>query len=300
MACLVAVVVTHFPVHERLVHAVRCLRNQVDAVVLVDNTDVPARAVDGSALDPTITILHQGHNHGIGQAQNRGIAQARALGASHVLLMDQDSLPSPGMAQTLLHALRDAGPNVAAVGPVCRDVKTGQPLPLIQRRGWCIRRLAPEVLREPADVDYLPASGTLMPLTALDRIGPLREDYFIDRIDVEWCLRARRLGWRILVTPDAELQHDLGQRSVRFLGRTLYIGHDFRAYYHLRNSVAMALRAPIGWPWRLDQLLKMPLYLLLYITCAEGGALRMARLLLRALRDGVMGHMGKLNINHRA
>ena len=94
---------------------------------------------------------------------------------------------------------------------------------------------------------------------------------------------------------------DLSQDTfVRLLGRTLYIGHDFRAYYHLRNSMAMALRAPIAWPWRLDQLLKMPLYLVLYTAFAEGGSLRMARLLLRALRDGVMGHMGKLNINHRA
>ena len=292
MARVVAVVVTYFPALAALAQAVESLRAQVDGVVIVDNTDAPELAIDTSVFGPGVTVLRQDHNHGIGQAQNRGIAHARQLGATHVLLLDQDSLPPAQLVASLLRTLHGAGPDVAAVGPVCRDVKTGQPLALIQRRGWRIRRIAPEGLTQPVSVDYIPASGTLIALAALARIGALREDYFIDRIDVEWCLRARRLGWRILVAPGAELAHDMGQRAVRLLGRTLYIGHDFRAYYHLRNSVAMALRAPIPWAWRIDQLLKTPLYLLLYTACAQGGKARMAAQLLRAVRDGVLGRMG--------
>ena len=33
----------------------------------------------------------------------------------------------------------------------------------------------------------------------LDRVGPLQDDYFIDRVDVQWCLRARHLGLAIAV-----------------------------------------------------------------------------------------------------
>ena len=292
MSRVVAVVVTFQPERSRLARALERLRPQVAAIVVVDNTDGAQGPVLEAPTAEGVELIANGCNHGIGQAQNRGIAHARQLGATHVLLLDQDSLPPAQLVASLLRTLQGAGPDVAAVGPVCRDVKTGQPLALIQRRGWRIRRIAPEGLTQPVSVDYIPASGTLIALAALARIGALREDYFIDRIDVEWCLRARRLGWRILVAPGAELAHDMGQRAVRLLGRTLYIGHDFRAYYHLRNSVAMALRAPIPWAWRIDQLLKTPLYLLLYTACAQGGKARMAAQLLRAVRDGVLGRMG--------
>ena len=58
------------------------------------------------------------------------------------------------------------------------------------------------------------------------------------------------------------------------------------------NEGESALRAPIPWAWRIDQLLKTPLYLLLYTACAQGGKARMAAQLLRAVRDGVLGRMG--------
>ena len=292
MARVVAVVVTYFPALAALAQAVESLRAQVDGVVIVDNTDAPELAIDTSVFGPGVTVLRQDHNHGIGQAQNRGIAHARQLGATHVLLLDQDSLPPAQLVASLLRTLQGAGPDVAAVGPVCRDVKTGQPLALIQRRGWRIRRIAPEGLTQPVSVDYIPASGTLIALAALARIGALREDYFIDRIDVEWCLRARRRGWAVLVDCGVELRHDLGRRPVRLLGRTVYVGHDFRAGYHVRNSVAMALRAPIALRWRIDQLLKTPLYLAFYTAVAEGGRLRQTRRLLRAVCDGVAGRLG--------
>ena len=297
-AHVIAVVVTYQPDTAVLVRLLAKLAPQVQYTVIVDNTESPQPAT--TTHDPRQTLLHMGKNTGIGRAQNLGIAKARQLGATHVLLMDQDSLPPANLVAHQLQILANAPPDtVAAIGPLCRDVKTGQTLPLIQRHGWRIRRLHAEGLVAPVSVEYIPASGTLIPLHILKRVGPMRAEYFIDRVDVEWCLRARHMGLSIWVDPRLEMWHDQATHAVKMLGRTLYVGHNFRRYFHVRNSVAMALRARIPLFWRMDQLIKTPSYMLLYTMAAPTGRLRMVGTLLTAVLDGLRGRMGKGRYEHR-
>ncbi len=304
-AVIVAVVVAYHPDSERLAQLLARLAPQVAHTVCVDNTDAPASSMQASAAsrpDAHATVLRLGHNAGIAHAQNLGIARARALGASHVRLMDQDSLPPPNLVAQLLRAMRQphAQP-VAAIGPLCRDVKTGRIMPLIQRQGWRIHRMAPTPTTvpgtptrdRPVAVEYIPASGSLIDLALFERVGPLQADYFIDRVDVQWCLRARRLGLAIAVHPTVEMAHDQATRTVQLGHRTLYVGHDFRAYFHVRNSLAMALRAPIAPIWRVDQLLKLPGYMVLHMAAAQHGRWRMVRLMAAAVRDAVFCRMGR-------
>lgn len=294
---VIAVVVTYHPNPTALARLLHRLSLQVQHTVVVDNTDRANGASEPvpplGSTHPVTTWLPLGRNTGIGHAQNLGVEEARRRGATHVLFMDQDSLPPDNLVPRLLQALAKAPPHhVAAIGPVCRDVKTDHTTPLIQRHGWRLHRMRADGLTAPVPVEYIPASGTLVPLPMLERVGPLRADYFIDRVDVEWCLRARHQGLAVWVDPCTEMQHDQATRAVRLLGRTLYIGRDFRAYFHVRNSVAMVLRAAISMPWRVDQLLKTVPYVLLYAMAAEQGRLRMAGILVQAVVDGARGRMG--------
>jgi len=73
-----------------------------------------------------------GENVGIAGALNIGIHQALAQGATHVLLSDQDSLPSDDLVSGLLGTWEDLtahGVRVGAVGPVCLDEHTSIELP---------------------------------------------------------------------------------------------------------------------------------------------------------------------------
>ena len=325
-ACVVAVVVAYHPEQNRLTQLLARLAPQVAHTVVVDNTDcLPPATLQPNAQ---LTQLQLGHNTGIAHAQNLGIAGAKQLGATHVLLMDQDSLPPPDLVAQLLAAwARDDAAQIAAMGPLCRDEKSGSLMPLIQRQGWRIHRSVPITATAhvadadvnvdvaeasaperpggasqaaspqacspaPIAVEYIPASGTLLSLAALEHVGPMQADYFIDRVDAQWCLRARQLGLAICVNPAVEMAHNQATRNVRLLGRTLYVGHDFRAYFHVRNSLAMALRARIPAFWRMDQLLKLPAYMLLHIAVAQHGRWRMAGLMAAAVWDGLHGHMG--------
>ena len=62
-------------------------------------------------------------------------------------------------------------------------------------------------------------SGTLTSLKAFANLGPFRADFFIDFVDSEYCLRARKAGYRILVSPHARIRHRVGsKRRVALLG----------------------------------------------------------------------------------
>jgi len=286
------------------------LASQVAHIVCVDNTDAPGDVNPPAMLTPDAhtTVLRLGHNVGIAHAQNLGIAHARTMSASHVLLMDQDSFPPPDLVPALLRTMQQPSAQpVAAVGPLCRDVKTGCILPLIQRHGWRVRRVAPMTMTEfnvtshktSITVEYIPASGSLIDLALLERVGPLQADFFIDRVDVQWCLRARYLNLAIVVNPAVKMDHDQATRVVRLGTRTLYVGHDFRAYFHVRNSLAMALRARIAPFWRIDQLLKLPVYMALHIATAQHGRWSMTGLMIAAVRDALLCRMGRGHFTDR-
>jgi len=54
------------------------------------------------------------------------------------------------------------------------------------------------------------ASGSLIRANALLSVGEMRESFFIDYVDTDWCLRAVSSGWRLLVSHQAVLTHRLG------------------------------------------------------------------------------------------
>ena len=102
---VVAVVVTFQPELAALLLQIKALRPQVARLVVVDNASTADLAAWCRAAAPQVdAVLRMEHNLGIGGAQNHGIAWARTQGASHVLLMDQDSVPEPGMVGQLLGA----------------------------------------------------------------------------------------------------------------------------------------------------------------------------------------------------
>jgi len=116
------------------------------------------------------------------------------------------------------------------------------------------------------EVDHLIASGCLIPMGVLGHVGSMREDFFIDFVDVEWCFRARHAGYRVYGVCAAHLEHRLGDEPERFLGREYLTHSPQRHYFHARNAMLLYREpwVPLNWKlvsaWRL--LLKMGFHVL--------------------------------------
>ena len=290
---LIAVVVTFNPNWEALKRQLDCLRAQVDMIVLVDNRSDDQLALSQRVgADNQLKWLPQTANHGLATAQNLGIQHALASGASHVLLMDQDIEPAKDMVRKLLGALNTL-PERSVVGPAYNDLRRHiVRSPFYRRRGLALRRLDCSDPAAVLAVDHLISSGSLIPKAVLEEVGPLREDFFIDFVDIEWCLRASLLGVGLYGVCAAFMSHDLGETPHRLFGREFPVHSPRRHYYHVRNGICLYRQGWINGFWRLASAWRLLMKIGFHIVFVHP-RLEHLKFSWRGLLDGVRGRMGK-------
>jgi rhamnosyltransferase len=266
---IVAVVVTFNPDADAFDRLLTATCGQVGQILVMDNGSDAGSIAEIERLCAGRATLHLMHaNLGIAAAQNRGIALARATAATDVLLLDHDSTPTPDMVD-ILCAARDrlTTASLCAVGPLVIDRRTQTPAPIPQIINGVVSFIVP-LGAAPTQCDYLIASGTLIALSVLDIVGPMNEAYFIDQVDVEWCLRGAAVGLATYCVPSARLHHAIGDDVVRFWAfgwRSMAVHSPARDYYYFRNSVRLILSRHTAAPWR--RFWRRRLFRLLVVQC---------------------------------
>jgi rhamnosyltransferase len=149
-----------------------------------------------------------------------------------------------------LDRLEAAGIAVAAVGPRFWDPRADNPPPFIQIRHGRVVRIAEQRESPVVEVDYLITSGSLIPITTFDCVGLLEERLFVDYVDIEWGLRAKREGFRCFGVFPAKMQHSLGDTPLRLAGARLPVHSALRHYYHFRNAVWLTRQAWVPLQWK--------------------------------------------------
>lgn len=226
---------------------------QADLTVVVDNgsssrwSPDPYRFPEGAALHH----LRNAENLGIATALNQGIRLAAQQGAASAFLLDHDSVPLSGCARQLQRTLRaDDQGTVAAVVPHILyghpDIQCRWPATQGQGHRLFFRFVYGAASEKPQPVDLAISSGMLLDIAHWQALGGFDDGLFIDLVDTDYCLRARRQGLRILAEPRAIVQHSLGDVEKRTLfGRMVaYPTHHnaLRHYYISRNRIALIRR----------------------------------------------------------
>lgn len=245
------------------------------AVIVVDNTPGGAQLLRQPLPEGT-RVLPTERNLGLAAALNLAIAELSPE-IDAVLLLDQDSALEPEAVSRLAERLSD--PTIGAAAPAPWDAATNS---FIDPR---------TVLRaELADRDVVITSGMLVRRSILDDLGGFRDDFFVDCVDQDFCLRVRRAGWRIVQDRSVKLPHSLGEmRSHRFLIGHVRVSHHptWRLYWVMRNGLILigerGRKAP-GWA------LTSALIMIRWITLTalyEAPRLERLRAMRRGLADGL-------------
>lgn len=293
---IVAVAVSYHPAPDEIEQLLAATLPQVAAFVLVDNGSYPP--VEGRLPDdPRVHCLSLGDNLGIAAAQNRGIDLARRLGATHVLLLDQDSIPAPGCVARLAEAhrvLEEEGVRVAAVGPRFTDPRLGDPHPFACLRGLGLAHRHCRHEDEIIPVDVLISSGSLISVACLDALGGFDESLFLYYVDNEWCLRALTHGYHSYGVCAARMSHRHGAGTMRILGRLVPLRAPLMHYYLFRNAVLLYRRAWVPWRWRVVDGYRIALKYFFYALFARprGEHFRMMSL---GLWHGLRGRGGRFD-----
>ena len=134
---IAAIIVSYLPERESFISLLQNLIQQVDHVLVLDNSPADHLAAqyffDESGIDATrSSFIRLNDNYGIAVALNVGIRKAMGLGVDFVLLSDQDSLPASDMVENLYRSyegLYTQQVRVGAIGPTYTDLHTGLTYP---------------------------------------------------------------------------------------------------------------------------------------------------------------------------
>jgi rhamnopyranosyl-N-acetylglucosaminyl-diphospho-decaprenol beta-1,3/1,4-galactofuranosyltransferase len=218
-----------------------------DSVLVVDNGSTDGtreRLQDRSGVRPLLMDRNTGAPGGF----QAGMDAAFAAGADWVWLLDDDAVPEPAALEHLLAAV-DAYDGT--IGGAVPTVEFGDGR---RETGWLWgARAADGHSQSPntpangttpeADVDWGPFAGLLLTRSACERVGVIRADYVLWHADVEYCLRIRAAGYRIVAAPNALVRHPaMPMISRRIAGRTVTVGRiqPWREYYDTRNARLLA------------------------------------------------------------
>lgn len=268
-----AVVVTHDG-GDRVLACLAALERQsqpLAEILLVDNGSVDATLARVAAAHPRVRTIALPDNRGPATARNIGLAAAKS---DLVLWIDHDVLPEPGCLERMLEA-KARMPAELVVPRIRlhpeRDVVQcdgGEPHvvgTLLLRNGF--RPLAEVADARAAYIDAAPSGCMLVEKAAALAAGGFDESLFFYFEDLEFSLRFRLFGLRILCEPAAVAFHDRGPgTALSFRGRASY-PRD-RAYLLMRNRLRIVLTHFAG-----STLLALLPTLLLYETASLALAL---------------------------
>lgn len=86
-----------------------------------------------------------------------------------------------------------------------------------------------------SQMNYITGASMLVSRNFLKYVGYMREDYFLYCEEVEWCLRAKKLGMRFGFTPDARVLHFQG--GVTGSGNSITERPKMPIYLDERNKI---------------------------------------------------------------
>ena len=187
----------------------------------------------------------------------------------------------------------DAAPGAGIVGPALLDLPPPhRPLSLGERYAAWSLALPRTLLKvrssgdgTPYEVGGIMGSAILATRACFERVGPYREDLLVYYEEVDFCLRARALGYRPLLVPRAVVLHD----GIRGFTAGL---QPYAAHLKCRNQLLL-MRAHGG---VLDWLAFVPVFVALVVVSSLIYALRGRRdvvaAMWRGVRDGLREALG--------
>jgi rhamnosyltransferase len=273
-------VVTAYHPDERLAAVVESALLTCSGVIVSDNTPAAARSAAERLDDPRVTVLRNGSNLGLAAALNAAVDKL-PTGTDFVLFLDQDSVLPPDLVPALAEHFAD--PSMGVVAPTPWDAVHGGAYERAAEAGPAV-----------ADRDGVMTSGMLVRRTCLTAVGRFREDFFVDWVDFDFCLRARIDGFRVVQDTSVLLPHSLGDRREHRLGflRTQVLHYPaWRHYWVARNSTILAREHRRGnRRWALSAVLYLARWT---FNTAVFEAQRRTHVtaLLRGFRDGFSGRV---------
>ncbi|MCR4891499.1 MAG: glycosyltransferase family 2 protein [Lachnospiraceae bacterium] len=255
-------------------------------LIVVDNASAPGERQKLRAIEGRCILILLNENGGYAAGNNAGIRKAMELGYDAFLLANSDTRLISG------HAIRDSyaymkRKGIGILGPRMVN-ESGQDVSGmigVDRYGRTRHELTDQIRR----CKSLTGAFLLISRQVIERIGYLREFYFLYREDTDYCIRAYKEGVKIVYYPPVTVVHRMGTTT-----------KSVADYYYYRNMFILSREN-----YHIGSLELALFYLFRFLRYSLGiikgrGPFRekpgRLRLLWRAYCDGVRDVRGKIRI----
>lgn len=185
---ILAVIVTYYPEQSLLRKNINAFIDYVDKVIIWENTPEADKFQFRFIQDDKVKYSGDGVNS-ISHALNYAWHYAQENGYDYLLTMDQDSVwENFQMYKDIVESENDTGaiycPNINNDPSICNPKQV---------------------------VEYGITSGMLVPVEVLNKIGGYDEQFTIDGIDLDFCLKAKYNGIKTWAFKECVLKQRFGQ-----------------------------------------------------------------------------------------
>jgi len=284
----------------------------VDSVKNIDYPNFEILIVDNGSTDgsqdlfrikyPSIAMIENRRNLGFAEGNNVGIKHALKKGTDYVLLLNNDTIVARDFLDKLVdHAKKDSktgifGPKIYWHNEPNRIQSVGASINLWGSKDlislwngkdlliWKRDRYYPidkgqfEDVRE---VETLSGAALLVKKEVIEKTGFLWNEYFASFEDTDWCLRARREGYKVVVVPTSKIWHKTGSATRGNEGIAFY--------YQTRNRFLFAKRCltPTQFMTFMTYFfsVRVPLSIAAFVLYRKGNLIR---IFCKAIRDGII------------
>lgn len=164
---------------------------------------------------PRVTILPQEKNLGFSGGMNVGIKKAFELGCKYVYLHNQDGFTDSKAWEKIVQVMEDdqtigAAQSLMMLYPETELINTNGNNFHYLGFGYINhfkKRLSDLKLNNVRDIGYASGAAVLLRTDVLKKYGLWDEDYFFYHEDVEYSLRLKSLGYRVVTVKDSVFYH---------------------------------------------------------------------------------------------
>lgn len=272
---IAAVTVLYNPDHDVLENISSYIEG-VDKLYAVDNSEKKNKTtVEALRRDPKIDYIDNHGNQGIAHALNVGAKEAIRDQNDYLLIMDQDSRFLPGDIHKFIANIDSDSKKIGIIAPFSYENES--------------------TLYPFYDLISI-TSGSVYNLDVYSEVGPFKNEFFIDEVDVEYCLRMNKSGYYLKRINSIVLTHKLGDsKEARFLFWKFYTSNHsaIRRYYIIRNRLYIWKNFRQYYPEYVKFEQMITVKEIIKILFAENNKLAKLKMTLRGYLDYRKGIFGK-------
>lgn len=232
--------------HNQKEKTIRCLNSIIGLtydpnieIIIVDNGSSDGSRDSIISLFPKIKYIYNSKNFGVARGRNIGLK--KAIG-NYLMILDNDTIATEEAIYSLLKLLSN-NPEWGLVAPLLLSPKgkiqksiKEYPSILIKAKNWLKGRNEDEFLTksptEPIEPFYVIGAAQMFSKEIYNFVGGLDEKIFYGPEDVDFCIRVRNAGKKVVFLPSISIIHEWNRSTTRKLNKQTFLHIKGLLYFY--------------------------------------------------------------------